>query len=529
MNSSFLRQSAVRYSRMKIENMYSVVTTAINFGLKSLAVRVETDVSDGLPVFDMVGFLGAEVREAKDRVRTALKNSGFTLAAKRITVNLTPADIRKSGNGCDLPVAVSLLTAFGYLDASLLADYMVIGEVGLNGDILPVHGVLSAVVLAADMHLKGIIIPWDNAQEAAVFPELSVLPVKSIRQLAEICQSEKLQESFYHGGKHSWIPEYDVDFSEVHGQQMVRRACEIAVSGMHNLLIIGPPGAGKTMIARRIPTILPELSQQEKLEISQIYSLSGLLDQSHIIRSERPFRSPHHTITPQAMAGGGISPRPGEISLAHHGVLFLDEFPEFKKNTLEVLREPMEDGQIHISRMGGSFVYPADFMLVAAMNPCVCGYYPNMNRCSCSARSIQNYIGRISQALLNRIDLCVEAQELSYQEMQQASCGESSADIRKRVVRTHALQRQRFAGLSYQYNSQIPSRDLARFCSLDTQSEEKMTEKYEEYGLSARSYSKVLRTARTIADMEQCEQIAWEHLEEALLYRGLDKKYWRRY
>ena len=497
--------------------------------MDALAVRVEADVSDGLPEFSMVGFLASEVREAKERVRTALRNSGFGIPAKRITINLTPADVRKSGNGCDLPVAAALLSAFGYIDAGLLKRYLIMGEVSLNGCILPVRGVLSASVLAEREHYEGIIVPAENVKEAGILPEIKVIPVQNIREFVKLCQNELPDACFYQGINDVWHTSYDVDFSDICGQTLVKRACEIAVSGMHNLLMIGPPGSGKTMVARRIPTILPDLSRQEKLELSQIYSLCGLLDETRIIKNERPFRSPHHTVTAQALTGGGRWPHPGEISLAHHGVLFLDELPEFKREALEALREPLEEKQIHLSRLGGTVVYPADFMLVASMNPCACGYYPDMNRCNCSPRSIQQYIGRVSQALLNRIDLCVEATEIKYQDVRLHRESESSAQIRERVERTHEIQKSRFQKSACRFNSQMTTEEIHRFCCPDRESQEKMEEKYEEYHLTARTYNKLLRTARTIADMEQEEQILWRHIEEALLFRSPDKKYWRRY
>ncbi len=507
--------------------MYSVITTAIHHGLHAVPVNVEADVSEGLPAFDMVGFLSSEVKEAKERVRTALKNCGYPLPAKRITINLTPANIRKSGTGCDLPLAAAVLASLGHINGEVLKDYLILGEISLNGQVLPVGGVLSAAILAKEKGCTGIIVPSENAREAAILSDLDVIPVPDLPTFLTY-----LWDGFpapFVSQEHTdmWKTKYPVDFQDLYGQPLVRRACEIAVSGMHNLLMIGPPGSGKTMTAKRIPTILPELSREEKLELSQIYSIGNQLDEARIIRNERPFRSPHHTTTPVAIAGGGRVPRPGEISLAHHGVLFLDELPEFSPSTLEVLREPLEEKQIHIARQDGSVTYPADFILVASMNPCPCGYYPDRNRCSCTPYMIHRYVNHVSQALLDRIDLCVETKELSFPEMRRHDTPESSEEIRMRVERVHTLQRERYRDREYRFNAQVPNAEMNRFCVLDEECEEFMREKFEEYHLSARTYNQIRKTARTIADMEGTIHIEKRHLEEALCFRSPNKKYWR--
>lgn len=507
--------------------MYSKIHTAVLHGIEAVPVQVEADVADGMPRFEMVGLLSSEVREARERVTAALRNSGYRLSAKKITVNLTPANIRKSGNSCDLPVAAAVLAAFGYLSDELLSSWLLMGEVGLDGSVLPVHGVLACAILAKSLGLKGVIVPEANAEEAAVYPEIRVIALKSIRQLTELCSCCLPESGCYRKTPlRRDTPSYSVDFAEMNGQEDLKRACEIAAAGMHNLLIVGAPGSGKTMAASRMPTILPELTLQEKLEIARIYSACGLLDPRQILCRERPFRAPHHTVTPQALAGGGLPPRPGEISLAHHGVLFLDELTEFSPQTLEILREPLEEKQIRISRLGVSVTYPADFILLAAMNPCRCGYYPDLNRCTCTAADLQRYRSRISRPLLDRMDLCVEAQPISFRELAQQPSGESSAAIRKRVKTVQKIQEERYAACGFQFNSQIPASVIGRFCPLTDQLNRWLEDRYQEYGLSARGYCKVLRTARTIADLEGSARICRSHLEEALYFRAADTNDW---
>ncbi len=505
--------------------MYSCVISSVLQGIESVLVQVEADVSDGLPGFDMVGFLASEVKESRDRIRTALRNSGFLLPAKKITVNFSPADIRKSGSGFDLPVAIAMLAAMQVVKADLLKRVLILGEVGLNGDVIGVNGVLPAALCARDAGMDCIMVPKKNEKEAMLAEGIRVLAVDSVQdaifwlmnwQKAPCTQNEPVQENTV----------YDVDFADINGQFFLKRACVVAAAGMHNLLIIGPPGSGKTMAAQRIPTILPPLNREERLELSRIYSVCGLLgDQPELCR-KRPFRNPHHTITPQALAGGGSNPKPGEISLAHRGVLFLDELPEYQKNTLEILREPMEEKQVRIVRLNGTYTYPSDFMLVAAMNPCLCGFFPDMNKCHCSQASIRRYLGKISQPLLDRIDISVEAPRMTYQELTGTMKNVSSRDMGIQVQKAQEMQRKRFEGQRIYFNSQIPVSKISVYCPLDQECEKRMEIRFQKLNLSARSYYKILKVARTIADLEGEEQIRWEHLNEAIQMRSLDKRYW---
>ncbi len=506
--------------------MYSIVNTATIFGIDSKLISVEADISEGMPIFEMVGYLSSEVKEAKERVRAALKNAGFALPIKRITVNFSPASIRKTGAGFDLPIAVAILSAIGIIECEKLADTCLLGEIGLDGKIQPVKGVLSMAIEAKKNNLDIVIVPKENLVEARLVEGITSIGVERITDVIELLNQGKFEAEPLSLEKKNSLETTEYDFSMINGQQALRRACEVAISGMHNMLMVGPPGAGKSMIAKCIPSILPPMDSKEQLELSKIYSVTGLFDERNGLMKRRPFRSPHHTISPQGLVGGGTNPRPGEISLAHGGVLFLDELTEFTKSTIEILRQPLEDKRVNIARASGSVTFPADFVLVAAMNPCSCGYYPDLNRCHCTRLSIQRYLSKISQPLLDRIDICMEAPTLNYAQITTKQVNESSKDIRERVIACHRIQHERYKDYEFKFNSQIPSSLIEKFCPLNEQEAKYMEEMYEKYSLTARTYHKVLRVARTIADMAGEQEISLIHLEEAILYRGLDKRYW---
>lgn len=510
--------------------MFSMVLSAAVIGIEAYPVQVEADICDGLPQFCMVGDLSHEVREAADRVRTALRNTKIPMPPKRITVNLSPAHIRKEGTGFDLPVAAALLAAMGILKEEHTKGVLIVGEIGLNGNVRPVSGVLQTVLLARELGCKYCLVPRENTGEGAFIREVRVVGIGNLQELMEclidpeVCGQRAEACSEWKAGQ----AVYQEDFREINGQESVRRAAEIAAAGMHNFLMIGSPGAGKTMIARRMPTILPRLTMEESLEISQVYSACGLLTGKEGPVSVRPFRSPHHTVSANGLAGGGRRVRPGEISLATRGVLFLDELPEFSRNALEVLRQPMEEGQVTISRTSGTYVFPAHFQLVAAMNPCKCGFYPDRTRCQCLPGEISRYLHRISRPLLDRMDICVETPRVEYRELSDTRENECSAEIRKRVESAQEVQKRRYGACSWQFNSGLPSAALRTFCPLDAEGVRIMEAAYEKMDLSARAYHRIIKVARTIADLEGEERIRRAHLLEAIGYRSLDRRFWGR-
>lgn len=509
--------------------MFSKVFSGGILGIDGYLVHVEADVSDGLPGFAMVGYLSSEVKEAQDRVKTALRNSGFYLPAKKITVNLSPADIRKEGTAFDLPIAIAVLVSFGVVEPTELRSSLLVGELGLNGEVKPMKGAISIVAAARDCGLRRCFLPKSNMAEGSAIDGIDIIGIESVKELVQLLNHrDQIPESCYHREQveEEDIRTYSLDYTDVNGMFLLRRATEIAISGKHNILYTGPAGTGKTMMAQRIPTIMPGLTPQEKLEISKIYSICGMLPSGSPLLSQRPFRNPHHTISPQALAGGGRIPKPGEISLASGGVLFLDEFPEFQKNTIEILRQPLEERRITISRIHGAYEFPADFLLVAAMNPCACGFYPDRNRCSCSEPQIRRYLGRISKPLLDRIDICAEAAPITYEELQGRGKNEDSKSIRTRVESVRRIQQQRFEGQKLHYNSEMGIHEINLFCKLEIKEEQFLEKVFSSMGFSARAYHKVLKVARTIADMDGSDQIQHHHLCEAVGYRSMENKFW---
>ncbi|MCM1045895.1 MAG: YifB family Mg chelatase-like AAA ATPase [Candidatus Gastranaerophilales bacterium] len=510
--------------------MYSKILSGALSGVQAYLVGVEVDIASGLPSFNMVGSLGGEVRESRERVSVALRNAGFSMPCAHITVNLSPADRRKEGTAFDLPIAVGILQSMEYFQAEASSTTLFLGELGLNGELRQVRGVLPIVQEARRQGIKECIVPMENAREGAVVPGITVRGARNIGEVFAFLRAGRddsvLEAAFVDVARLMEDErENDEDFSQVNGQENAKRAAEIAAAGFHSLLMTGPPGVGKSLIAKRIPGILPPLSMEECLEVTALYSVAGALEGA-ALKTERPFQRPHHTVTQAALIGGGMYPRPGLISLSHRGVLFLDELPQFSREILDSLRQPLEDNKVCVDRVQESVFYPAEFMLVCAMNPCPCGYYPDLNRCRCTEPQIRKYMGKVSGPIMDRIDLCVELRPVEFAGLHAGKRGESSQCIRERVLAARKRQKERFEGSGYRFNSDIQASDVERCCFLGKKEQSCAEQIYDSLQLSARSYHRLLKVARTIADLEGAEEIREEHLLEAACYRPV-QEYWR--